>query len=44
MMDLFRKRPWLLVVIGLGCLVAMSLAFVVIATLNPPSVLPKTPF
>ena len=40
MIEMIRKRPWLLVVIGLGFLVALTLSFVIIATMNPPTLLP----
>lgn len=40
MINAIRRRPWLLIVFGLGFLVVLSLAFLVIATLNPPDLLP----
>ncbi|HMQ21168.1 MAG TPA: hypothetical protein PKE00_01685 [Planctomycetota bacterium] len=40
MINAIRRRPWLLVVFGLGFLVMLSLAFLVIAAMQPSDVLP----
>ena len=41
MIKLFRDRPWLFVVCGLGFMVSLSIAFLIIAVNNPPTLIPK---
>lgn len=41
MIKLFRERPWLWVVCGLGFFMSLSIGFLIIALNNPPSLVPK---
>ena len=36
MIDMIRKRPWLLVLFGLLLMTSMTIAFVIVAVMNPP--------
>jgi len=39
LLDPFRKRPWLVVVLGLGLFLLLDLVFLLIALGNPPRLL-----
>ena len=36
MMDMIRRRPWILVILGIALMASLTIAFVTIAVLNPP--------
>ena len=39
MTEMFRRRPWLLVVFALAFVVAINIVFVIIAVMHPPTLL-----